>query len=156
MAVWVQPGDVGARLRLWGPGQGPWRCGQGRVCAARGLWGRDQTVGAWLGTMGARPNRGGATRGAAKVVGARPRPKKCSQGMWGLVIGRKGAGRSRWCNDSLSISAEPQQYSNSQRLLANLIFTNGKCFCKQYLKVTADNDAVSYNANNYSQSGSTR
>ena len=26
----------------------------------------------------------------------------------------------------------------------------------QYLKVTADNDAVNYNANNYSQSGSTR
>ena len=57
---------------------------------------------------------------------------------------------------TLSVTAEPQQYFNSQRLLANLIFTNGKYFYKQYLKVTADNDAVSYNANNYSQSGSTR
>ena len=48
---------------------------------------------------------------------------------------------------TLSVLVEPQQHFNS------LIFTNGKCL---YLKVAAENDTVNYNANNYSQSGSTR
>ena len=48
-----------------------------------------------------------------------------------------------------SVSAEPQQHFNSQRLLEDLIFT----MARAYLKITTENDTVNYN---YSQSGSTR
>ena len=62
MAVWVQPGAVGARPKPWGHGQGPWRCSQGRGGAQlRG--GAAKTVEARPGTVGARPRTWGRGQG---------------------------------------------------------------------------------------------